>query len=56
MKPCYQLSADEVRMQVNGKLTPLTEEEVREHQEQYGKNELTEGKKKSTFQIFLGEF
>ena len=56
MKPSYQLSAEEVRMQVNGKLTPLTDEEVREHQEQYGKNELTEGKKKSTLQIFLEQF
>ena len=56
MKASYQMSADEVRMQVNGKLEPLTDEEVRSHQEQYGKNELTEGKKKSTFQIFLEQF
>lgn len=56
MKSYYQMSADEVRMQVNGKLAPLTEEEVKAHQEQYGKNELTEGKKKSTFQIFLEQF
>lgn len=56
MKSYYQMSADEVRMQVNGKLTPLTDEEVKAHQEQYGKNELTEGKKKSTFQIFLEQF
>lgn len=56
MKSYYQMSADEVRMQVNGKLAPLTDEEVKAHQEQYGKNELTEGKKKSTFQIFLEQF
>ena len=56
MKASYQMSADEVRMQVNGKVEPLTDEEVRSHQEQYGKNELTEGKKKSTFQIFLEQF
>lgn len=56
MKKYYQLSSDEVRMQINGKLEPLTDEEVLKHQEQYGKNELVEGKKKSTFQIFLEQF
>ena len=56
MKKYYQLSSDEVRMQINGKLEPLTDEEVLNHQEQYGKNELVEGKKKSTFQIFLEQF
>lgn len=56
MKKYYQLSSDEVKMQINGKLEPLTDEEVLKHQEQYGKNELVEGKKKSTFQIFLEQF
>ena len=56
MKKYYQLSSDEVRMQINGKLEPLTDKEVLKHQEQYGKNELVEGKKKSTFQIFLEQF
>lgn len=56
MKKYYQLSPEEVRMKVNGKLEPLTDEEVLKHQEQYGKNELVEGKKKSTFQIFLEQF
>lgn len=56
MEKYYQLSPEEVRMKVNGKLEPLTDEEVLRHQEQYGKNELVEGKKKSTFQIFLEQF
>ena len=56
MEKYYQLSPEEVRMKVNGKLEPLTDEEVLKHQEQYGKNELVEGKKKSTFQIFLEQF
>lgn len=56
MKKYYQLSPEEVRMKVNGKLEPLTDEEVLKHQDQYGKNELVEGKKKSTFQIFLEQF
>ena len=56
MEKYYQLSPEEVRMKVNGKLEPLTDEEVLKHQEQYGKNELVEGKKKSTCQIFLEQF
>ena len=56
MEKYYQLSPEEVRMKVNGKLEPLTDEEVLKHQEQYGKNELVEGKKKSTFHIFLEQF
>lgn len=56
MKTYYQLSQEEVRMQVNGKLEPLTVQEVREHQEKYGKNELAEGRKKNSFQIFLEQF
>ncbi|WP_461810317.1 cation-translocating P-type ATPase [Faecalimonas sp.] len=56
MKKYYQLSAEEVRIEINGKLDPLTDEEVLKHQEKYGKNELVEGKKKSTFQVFLEQF
>ena len=41
---------------VNGQQEPLTDQQVREHQEKYGKNELVEGKKKSTFQIFLEQY
>ena len=34
----------------------LTSEQARKNQEQYGYNELTEGKKKSVLQIFLEQF
>lgn len=52
----YQMSQQEVRKTVNGHEDPLTEEDVKVHQEQYGPNELAEGKKKSIFQIFLEQF
>lgn len=56
MKAYYQMTGEEVMEQVNGSLEPLTEEQIREHQQKYGPNELTEGKKKTTFQIFLEQY
>ena len=56
MDKFYQLSKKETRKKVNGQQEPLTDQQVREHQEKYGKNELVEGKKKSTFQIFLEQY
>ncbi|MDO4275151.1 MAG: cation-translocating P-type ATPase [Eubacteriales bacterium] len=56
MKPYYNSSAAEVRKQMNGSLKPLTDDQVKENQEKYGFNELAEGKKKSTLQIFLEQF
>ena len=49
MKTYYQMSGEEVMRQVNGSTEPLTEEQVKEHQEKYGPNELVEGKKKKGF-------
>ena len=56
MDKFYQLSKEDTRKKVNGQKEPLTDQQVREHQEKYGKNELVEGKKKSTFQIFLEQY
>lgn len=56
MKPYYNQGADEVRKQLNGTLEPLSDAKVKEHQNKYGFNELAEGKKKSTAQIFLEQF
>lgn len=56
MKAYYQLTEEEVRRQVNGSTEPLTEEQVKRNQEKFGPNELVEGKKKSTVQIFLEQF
>lgn len=56
MKNYYQLSQSEVRQKVNGKEEALTLNEVQQNQEKYGLNELVEGKKKNTIQIFLEQF
>lgn len=56
MKNYYQISQNEVRREVNGKEEALTSSEVQQNQEKYGLNELVEGKKKSTIQIFLEQF
>lgn len=56
MKHFYQLSSEEAIKQVNGSLDPLTDEQVKEHQQKYGPNELVEGKKKSVLQIFLEQY
>jgi len=56
VKPYYQLSGEEVLREVNGSEEPLTKEQVSENQKKYGPNELTEGKKKTTVQIFLEQY
>ncbi len=56
MKNDYNLSSVEIRKKINGDLKPLSAEEVKQRQEQYGPNQLSEGKKKSTIQIFLEQF
>ena len=56
MSEFYQMSAEEAKQKINGTLEPLTSEEIRKNQEKYGPNELVEGKKKTTIQIFLEQF
>lgn len=56
MKNYYQFSAEEVKQDINGKQEPLTAAEVKAHQEKFGSNELVEGKKKTTLQIFLEQY
>ena len=56
MKNYYQLSAEETMKELNGSTEPLTDEQVREHKEKYGSNELVEGKKKTILQIFLEQY
>jgi len=56
VKNYYQLSSEEVKQDINGKQEPLTAAEVKAHQEKFGPNELVEGKKKTTLQIFLEQY
>lgn len=56
MKNYYQFSAEEVKQDINGKQEPLAAAEVKAHQEKFGPNELVEGKKKTTLQIFLEQY
>ena len=51
MKNYFNLSSDEVKMKLNGSLEPLSDEQIEENQKMYGKNEIVEGKKKTTLQI-----
>ena len=53
MKEFYHQSVTEVRKQLNGSMKPLSQQQVEEHQKKYGMNELVEGEKKSTLQIFF---
>ena len=52
----YQMSGEETLQELNGTVEPLSASQVKEHQEKYGRNELVEGKKKTTLQIFLEQY
>ena len=56
MKEFYKMTADEVKLEVNGTTEPLSDEQVEANKVKYGANELAEGKKKSKLQIFLEQF
>ena len=52
----YQQTAEEIQQTLNGHLTGLTEKEVSKKREEYGFNELQEGKKKTPIVVFLEQF
>lgn len=56
MQSFYSMQTDEVRLQINGKQTPLSNEEIKQHQEKFGKNELQEEKRKNGFRLFFEQF
>ena len=45
MSEYYQVPGREVLKKLNGSEEPLTSQQVREHQEKYGRNELAEDRK-----------
>lgn len=56
MKLFYNQSIEETKKQLGVENSALSSARVKENQEKYGFNELAEGKKKSTLQIFLEQF
>ena len=55
-QPYYRQTAEEVLAAKNASSGGLTDQEARRRLEQFGPNKLSEGKKKSTLQIFLEQF
>lgn len=56
MKQSYQLSLDEVFIELTTSGNGLSKAESAARQEKYGQNKLQEAKKKSKFSIFLSQF
>ncbi|MGI5958536.1 MAG: cation-translocating P-type ATPase [Massiliimalia sp.] len=56
MKPVYSQTKQEVFEQLSVTAEGLTSKEAEKRQNQYGKNQIQEGNKKSAFQVFLEQF
>ena len=56
MKECYQKTSEEVLKEMNVTEKGITSEQAAKMLEEYGKNMLAEGKKKSLLCVFLGQF
>lgn len=56
MKEWYQISTEDVIENMETTVNGLTEEESAERLLEYGENILAEGKKKTVFEVFLGQF
>ena len=56
MKAYYHMTGEEVCQSVNGTLEPLTESQIKEHVEKYGRNELESVEKKSVLKLFLEQY
>ena len=56
MSEFYRKSTEEVMKSLGVTNKGLTNDEVKKRQEQYGFNELAEGKRKSTVQVFFEQF
>ncbi len=56
MKAYYHMTGEEVCQSVNGTLEPLTEAQIKEHIEKYGRNEIEAAGKKLVLQLFLEQY
>lgn len=56
MRRPYEMTKEEIMNSLEVKPNGLSKNEVESRREKYGANELQEGKKKSTFQVFLEQF
>ena len=55
-EPYYSKTPQEALQQQQAAATGLTDQEVERRRAQYGRNQLSEGKKKTAFQVFLEQF
>ena len=55
-KPYYSEPAEQALQRLSASAGGLNDEQVRARQEQYGPNQLSEGKKKSAASVFFGQF
>ena len=55
-EPYYSKTPQEALAEQQAAATGLTDQEVQRRRAQYGRNQLSEGKKKTAFQVFLEQF
>ena len=55
-EPYYSKTPQEALAEQQAAATGLSDQEVQRRREQYGRNQLSEGKKKTAFQVFLEQF
>lgn len=56
MEKIYNMSAEKVRMTINGTKYPLSEEQVEKRIKEYGYNEILDEKRKSVLGIFIEQY
>ena len=56
MSEFYRKTSDETLESLGATRTGLSDSDVNQRREKYGYNELAEGKRKSTFQVFMEQF
>ncbi len=56
MKNYYEMTRDDVLLDINGSTSPLSPEQIKENQQKFGPNELMEEKETPVWQIFIEQF